>query len=513
VILDLLIAEEGSDTINSLVDSKNFTKPILEKWVEIDTALRIGGFTDRLALKLYLWNSTSKIPEGSQLNKLLKISKKLQIDKYPLIQLHYVDKEPTLDVVVPEYDMNDENSNKVLSHLISFACLLHGVKPDNVSYLIDKKQGTGIVTIPNTLNKLVDSLKVSAQHPLGIFAGEIFTFPSGYKGNLPGILASMRLISMKQEYLRKKKFPKNSLKSVVSYNELQLTFNIRSGLKSDETNNYTTRLVKAILASCVKPHNTRFPGGWIHSNRKINGIKTDFALLNSLGWTEKCPSQHKLLEVIFNTVDEDTQKDGNQIKVVKRQIINLTSDKRRFLHQEFRTAVALTLPRLLPNSDVSYDTQLKVDSLSVKSLSIIDNFSRDGRPEMVDALNESYNIKVSLKNPKSKTKEVHYKISRDRLLASSANIPLCDAEGTRYETFSKLPGKVQDYFRKSFNYPRKRALDSDAPTQEGAPLMDIDAGDASTQQRLKRVRTMTKGAAKDNVRRSGRNKAAGGKKA
>jgi hypothetical protein len=465
-----------------------------------------------MALKLYLWNSTTDIPEGSQLNKLLKISKKLQIDKYPLIQLHYVDKEPTLDIVLPKYDENDENSNKVLSHLISFACIVHGVKADNVSYLIDEKQGTGIVTIPNTLNKLVDSLKVSALHPLGLFAGETYSFQSSYKGNLPGILSSMRLISMKQEYLRKKKFPKDSLKSTVSYNELQLTFNIRSGLKTDETNNYTTRLVKAILASCVKPHNTRFPGGWIHSNRKINGIKTDFALLNTLGWTEKCPSQHKLLEVIFNTVDEDSQTVDDVTKVIKRQIVNLTSDKRRFLHQEFRTAVALCLPRLDVSSSTAFDTQLKVDSLSVKKLTILDNFSKEGRAEAVDSLNESYNIRVSMKNPKSKTKEVHYKISRDRLLASTANIPLRDANGILYESFSKLPGKVQEYFRKSFNYPKKRALEVEAPTQEGAPLMDIDGGNPSTQHRLKRVKTMTKGAAKENVRRSGRLAAARGKK-
>jgi hypothetical protein len=229
-------------------------------------------------------------------------------------------------------------------------------------------------------------------------------------------------------------------------------------------------------------------------------VKTDFAVINLLGWTEKVPSQHKLLEVLFNTVDppEDPDKDK------KYRLVNITQDKRNFSFREFRTAVALCLPRIESDeSDIS--GQLKLDPFSVKDLDICNSFCSDRRDVLVDRLNESYGFKVSLKNPKSKTQEIHYKMSRDRLLAESANMPLRTADGETFATFSDLPKMLQKHFRDTFRYPIKRAR-NEKPSEEEGQIMDVDAeaAPAIDSPSTKRRKKITRGQAAESTRKSGR---------
>jgi len=504
LLLDLLLTFPDHSTVESIEDSKLFVRSHLEKWVELTTAAIVNGAELRIATRLLLWNKTRKVPDTSQLGKLLKVVKKTSLNNTPLVMLNYKGQEAHLSVVIPQYNLESEPSNKAMALLISFACSLHTVKPENVSVIVDKAQGYGELTLPNSLQKLMDSLKASASSPLGLFAGENVKFSTGYQGTLPCLLASMRLLSIKQEFLRKRQFKQDSGKSSVSFNSLQEAFNTVSGLKADNSGAYGLRFVKAVLSSCIKPHNKGFPGGWIHANRKVNNIKTDFALVNILGWTERVPSNHKLLEVLFNTVDEESKTIENKRFVEKRSVVNITNAKRNFSHQEFRTALCLSLPRLDVESSIGYDDQLKVDPLSVPDLKITNNFSKDGRQETVDRLNESYNIKVSLRNPKSKTQEVHYKISRDRLLASTANQQLIDARGKIYSTFSELPEKAQAFFRRKYLYPKKRSQDEVSDTSGGVQ-MELDTATtevaAPRERPLKRVATMTRGQSAENRRR------------
>jgi len=252
------------------------------------------------------------------------------------------------------------------------------------------------------------------------------------------------------------------------------------------------------LNSCIKKHNKGFPGGWIHAARKRNGVKSDSALLYTLGWVEKVPSNHKMLEVLFNTVDpkDETSKED--------RLVNITQDKRNFTHQEFRTAVALTLPRLDTAKPDNHELDMRVDPLEVRNLQICNNFCRDKRDNLVDSLNESYVLKVSLKNPKSKTKEKHYAIFRNRLLNNSSGVPLIDANGVIYNSFGKLPQKTQKFLRDKFRYPVKRRSEEEGQ-EEPASGMEVDeTAHHTTVRPTKRVRTMTKGAAKANIRKSGR---------
>lgn len=500
VLLDSLLVHVGETKLSSSADAEHFTQSMLDAWVKIDLSAIAANCVKRLAMRVLLFNSTKSLERDSKLGKLLKIADRSLTVKTPVISQAFDKGISRLVFCFPDYDEEDEPTLKCVSHIISLGCALHSTKPENVAITKDKAYGDGKLTISSSLSKLIDTLVSSAHHPQGLFLGEAHNFNSGFRGNLVVILAAMRLLNMKGEFIRRRKFAKDSGKSPTSFNELQETFNTLSGLKTDKTMAFTLNGVKAILSSCVKAHNKGFPGGWINASRSLNLVKTDFAVINLLGWVEKCPSNHKLAEVLFNTVDP-LEGDNNTHKY---KVINITQDKRQFSSREFRTAVALSLPRI--NKISTIDADLKLDPFSVKELAICNIFCSDRRDILVDRLNEAYGFRVSLKNPKSKTKEIHYKMSRDRLLAESANIPLV-LIGKQYETFKDLPNVVQKHFRDTFRYPIKRARESDEAPLEGAESMDVEIEGVSATTSApppKRQKKITRGQAAAAIRKSGR---------
>jgi hypothetical protein len=499
ILLDSLLSKVGETKLSSAADAERFVDSNLTNWVKIDTSAIVGGCVRRLSMKVLLFNSSATLEKGSKIGKLLKIVDRSLTIKSPIISQAFEGNISKLVFAMPDYDEDDESTLKCVSHIISLGCALHSTKPENVAITKDKNLGEGKLTISSSLSKLIDTMVSSAHHPQGLFLGEAYSFKSGYKANLVGILAAMRLINMKGEFIRKRKFSKDSGKFPTSFNELQETFNTLSGLKTDKTMAYTLNSVKAILSSSVKAHNKGFPGGWINASRSLNLVKTDFAVINLLGWVEKVPSQHKLLEVLFNTVDPVVDKEGN---TTGYKLVNITSDKREFSHREFRTAVALSLPRIIKPSEIESD--LKLDPLSVKDLAICNLFCSDRRDILVDRLNEAYGFKVSLKNPKSKTKEIHYQMSRNRLLAESANIPLVSIAKS-FESFTELPKPVQKYFRDTFRYSvKKRDLETGEEDPDSSMQVDTEGVSTQSQPPLKRQKKFTRGQAAQAVRKSGR---------
>jgi len=61
------------------------------------------------------------------------------------------------------------------------------------------------------------------------------------------------------------------------------------------------------------------------------------------------------------------------------------------------------------------------------------------------------------------------------MLGLSANIPLVDANGLKYETFSKLPEKTQTLLREKFRYPSKRRAEEPAPAETTGEQTMIDS--------------------------------------
>jgi len=264
----------------------------------------------------------------------------------------------------------------------------------------------------------------------------------------------------------------------VTYFDLQQKFNSMLGIKAEDTNSYSVKLLKGILASCTKVHNSGFPGGWIHKNRELNHVKSDAGLISILGWTEKSVSPYKLNEVIFNPVDNAHALVNGKNTIVGRAMKNLSRDGRNMSFQEFRTAVFLTVPRLDMTNLGELDKQSKIEPLDIKDLRITDAYCTNEMIPIVDNINQAFAFKVNIKNPKSKTNLTHYENARGRLLASTANKVIKDVNGTEYSTFSKLPEVAQDYLRKKYRYPLKRKISETAGVE--SPVVDVVMGGESS---------------------------------
>jgi hypothetical protein len=386
--------------------------------------------------------------------------------------------------------------------------LTHGLAQKDLSYCPDESLGVDVkLAFSKSMTNLLNGLIGSAQTPLGFYAGEDHKFQTGYKANLPGMLASMRLLNWKREYLRvKPRLPQGV--SPVAYYDLQETFNAVSGLKSEEQKGWHVDCFKAILNSCIKVNNTGFPGGWIHQNRVKNGVKSDFALIQALGWTEKICNKSKLLEVLFTAVDEESTigNDGKR-KVTKRTLVNISRDKRQFSLPEFRTGVAMLLPRVNPVSPLKIQDQVKADSLSVRNQSTLTSAMDKSMIEAVDVLNDAYTLRVSVNNSKSKTKPVHYQAMRGRLLSASSKLKYTDAKGHSYKGLFDLPESLLKQFTQLFPYSlktRQGAAEAAIATDD-VTMANIGGPSSSTahQDPVRRTR-ITKGQAAEKRRESGR---------
>jgi hypothetical protein len=408
---------------------------------------------------LVLHNSSKAIPQTSKLGQLLKLTKALSIENELLVMYTREVNTGVLTIKIPQFDESEENSLVVLSSLIELACVLHGVKPQKCFLVVDEKLDRTPLVISGTLSSFVKKLIASAKSPYGHFDGPPVQLreESPFKGTPPALLAAMRLLSMKDGLLRKISFQKGSKRTAVTCFRLQELFNSFVGLKADNSSSFTLRLFKAIMASCIKPYNKGFPGGYSHAMRSGNNVKNSNAVLTKLGWVTKVPPQLMINEVVFNTVDLSFAEVEGKKKVVGRSLQNISSKKRNFSFQEFRAACAMTLRKLDINSQEGFDTQLKKDSLDPQLETVISNFSTNEAMTAVNALQQSYAFKVTIGAKGSKTTLTHYENSRNKFLGLTSNMKLVTGNGSEFDTFSSLPEGVQNYLRKKFRYPLKRA--------------------------------------------------------
>jgi hypothetical protein len=507
ILLDHCISCKDSETVASLDDGKRFVTTAISGQVIMDEDIAIMSTVSRLAIKLVYYNSSKKVPDDTRVAALLRETKKLKIQGAPLIQLvHPSEGKKTLVVTVPMYEFTDETTAKSCAAVFNFCLSIHGLGKDNLLVVTDKDLGEGKLALSKTLLNFMNSMTSSATIPLGYFAGEDVKFPTGYVGNLPCMLASMRLLNSKRDYLRKRTRLPTGVSPVAFYN-LQEMFNSVSGLKSEEQKGWPLEITKAALNSCIALNNTGFPGGWVYQNRSKNHVKTDMALVQLLGWIPKSPSKEKLLEVLFNTVDEESTvgEDGKR-RVTKRTIVNISKDKRPMSLPEFRTGVSLLLPYINPASSETVREQIHVDTLSVKSRQTLDSFMDNAMVEAVNILNDAYALRVSCKNPKSKTTPVHYQSARQRLLGESSKLPFVDMTGAKYESLFKIPEKTLKEFLQVFPYkvkPRKDLVETSTAQALDDPMVGSST-EAPTDSAPAKRQKMTKGQSKETLRRSGR---------
>jgi hypothetical protein len=492
VILDLIL---GLDLVSatSLQDLKLLVKSKLKGWLHQDDSYSLADLSDRIALKANIYLQSRTVPSGTKLGKLILSMKKTSFVSELLVIYTNSSQGASLNIATPVIAEADDESIKSLSHLIELACLVHSVKPENVRLSTNSNYESKI-SMSSSFWKLVDNLKISAKSTSGDFNGPNVMFTgSRYTSSPVGVLASMRLLQQKDHLLRKQR---GKDKLSVTFFMLQQKFNDTLGIRAEDSKSYAVRLLKSIMASCVKAHNVGFPGGWIHKNREINKVKTDAGLVQLLGWTEKIVSPYKLLEVLFNPVDNSFGVVDGKQKIIGRSMENLSQKGRNMSHQEFRTAVLLTVPRLELTKPDDFEKDSKREPLDFKNPSVADAFCSNDMIEISESLNQAFAFKVSIKNPKSKTNLTHYENARGRLLASTANKKIIDNKGKEYDSFIDLPVKTQEFLRKKYRYPVK-AKRPNASTAENAEEEDMEVDDVSANQSLARKKTvkLTKGEA------------------
>jgi len=312
----------------------------------------------------------------------------------------------------------------------------------------------------------METVSSSSKHPSGLFLGDYFRFVNGYSANLVGILASMRIISTYKQFLRPRPVKKGDSNKRVNFSDLQELFNLKAGLKGKD--DYTSSLLKSVFKILVSPSTRSFPGGWIHSAKLSNSVKSVTGLLFSMGWAECVPLKSKILDVVFNEVQH---QDNSKSKL---KVVNKKDMKKNSSFIEYRTGVALLLPMIDPTSNVSLDEQINLDPLRIKDEKIINNYSNVAACKLVDKLNHTSALKQSCSVKDSKTKPIHYEMARNELLHLSDKVQLRDARGHTYKLHSEIPENVNNFLKKKLAYPIKRVRETDS--------MDIDSGNKHTVQ-------------------------------
>jgi hypothetical protein len=459
-LLDLLLVDYETGSIGSFADAKLFTSSRLWRWMEKTDALIVAGIENKIALNLFLHISGTAVAESDKLSALLKKVKISREKEAPIMTLAHVAGRAVLTVRIPDVPQDKEGDLQNVGHLLNFAMSLLALKSDQLQIVRDKELGVAC-PLPAQQQRLLDHIKVSAEDPSGEYLGQVFEFKSGFKANLVEIQAALRILNSKSEMVRVRPSRKGEAPiSATTREELKAKYNLQAGLNVS-SQAFGLRFIKNVLAVLVRPSNKQFPSGWISAAKKRNEVKAAEGLLHCLGYTYKvCPDIK--VESVLKT---DTTTDPKGVEKLHPKGENF-----KFGYAEFRTAVALTLPKITPNSDLAYDKQVKQDVLGIKSVQTLKAFTSPKRANLVDATNMAFAIYQSCSNPKSKAKAEHFKNARNHVLNASNLVDLVDATGTSYNKFSDIPEKVQKYLAKRYGY----TLSSKRSREESPEPMDED---------------------------------------
>jgi hypothetical protein len=456
-LVDLLATGLKDNPVSSIQDARKYVESHVNTLIEVSTALVVSGALNRIATKLLIFSLGKPAPQEGALSKLVKATKLNERSSTALVHLYSVEAEIKIYFVVPDLQSGDTLSKRSLELLLTLAHYCLGVPVNSMYLVVDKGLGTEF-RMDSSIIKLLEDLSSSAASPSGAYAGNVFK-TGDYQCNLPTILASIHLLTLKSSYLRKRSPRKGEKLSFVSSSELRNLFNTRSGL-NDKSSAYTTTVVKQLLQVITSVQNKRFPGGWIRSNRLMNNVKTDIGLVYKLGYTEKLPYNHKLQSVIFN--DIVTGPDGR--KKVRSKFDEKSFKALSFI--EFRLGTVLTSPRLDTASNDSFDKQIKFEPMTTKSSGSLEAFNDSKYHKAIDTLNRAHALLVTIPKSTSKTNATHYEIARNELLHLSDKVPIKDYKGSTYSNLSDLPKPVYDYCCRLYRFNKsKRNVES----------MDIDS--------------------------------------
>jgi hypothetical protein len=443
-ILDMMICTEDYHTIGSYLDATSYTQSLFWRWIEKSDALVARDVPRRLAMSLWMFKSGREIPQTDALSKLLKKAVINEERPIPIIVLAHVEGETILTVRCPDVPQDAEVPTKMLAMLINFATTILCVKTENLRLCRDRELGQN-VSIPAAVQRQLEMIRLSANLPKGDYPGEVLETSSGVKANLVEMLALMRLLNSKSELIRVRPAKKGDPQiKAVTLQDLRVKFNMKMGLES-KVESWALRFIKSTLALLIKSNNKQFPGGWTYAAKSRNNTSSMEGLLHQMGYTFVIPPDYNVMSVLMSRTTTDPAGDKK---------IRPLNEKETLDYSEFRTAVALTLPKISPASTVSMDRQVREDPLDCRRPHVISAFKENKRQKLTNALRTAFAIKTAVESKKaSKATGVHFVHTRNELVNLSHGLSFVDATGVEYTRYNEIPEHVRGFLQKRFHHP------------------------------------------------------------
>jgi hypothetical protein len=465
-LIDIALDMEQWTTVASAEDLAQFAQSLIRTTLVISPEIELSGFTKDLVTKLNLYFSSSSISMTERLVSALR--KETDTNEKPDRQYMVVSGN-RLAVRVPVYDSENLGQIDNLGKYLRWAVTILGLKDPEVKILQDATLGTGI-QLPARIERMMDNTIAALTLPPEE-SGDRANFRSGLKGNLIELLAAVKLMRKFMGATQKGVTPKASPTddsskkeakkewSPTTLEDLKRSINVRSGLKEPGVSTFTQIFVKNVFNELTKPTGKFFPGMWIHSLKKTNGVNNNVGIIYKLGYETKVPNVNKVYNVVMHEV---ALKDSVAITAQKRnEKVNLTNsnshvrkitEKNRLsestTHQEFRMGVFLTLPLLDPKSSTSPKDQLSTDPLTVRDKKVLGFYSKNR--DVVDALYLAYATLQALPKKNSKATPLGYRSARGHAMRLTANREFMDATGQTYQLYSDIPVHIREYLQKLF---------------------------------------------------------------
>jgi hypothetical protein len=460
-IKDILLAEvlNNQDLVDSLTSPEAALKSIgsyLEPLVISSSPEKAEELVTEIADKVALFIISKSPKEATKLMQSIYIKKASARRAQPMFVLH----NQTLSVRVPNVDPKNEGQILNLAKTLSFAMKLFKVPKEGLKIYRHSELGNSVHLL-SKIERTIDLLESALLLPASQ-AGDAIQFESGFKANLPEILAAIKVARRNSNLVRKTTPAKDRKVVVTTADILRKSFNIRSGFEESGADPWVVNFLRAILAEVTKPYTQHLPGDWMHSLRVRNETNSDVGIMAKMGWAGVSPAPIKVHKVLLTRVvkkktlvlPKSTKGKtviGRGTEIEKEELVPLSLEKfpEGMTFREYRAALTLVLPLINPKENKSLKDQLSGDSLTPRSPSSL-AFYKENK-EIVDALNIAFAIMTAIPKKDRKAEPSHFEHARNHLINLTAEVGFQDANGKEYRTYLSIPEHIRLPLEKFFN--------------------------------------------------------------
>jgi len=444
-VLDALVTKAISEDVRSETDLHTMVQTNFWLWIQKTAAAITRNPVDTLYNKLRIRLLSGQITERlSKSFSTMTLSTKRDLKKVLVVTTEGPDK--VLSVRVPNIPEADTGGIDNLGYLLHFASHMLGISKDHVRVVPEPSLGNSL-PLPSTLNKSLAGILAATQTTHGAFAGDVYTFETGFKANLVEVLGAVWILRHNSGKFRnkpsyRKKDGKSLIPKLVTLEILKDKFNEQLGLKAPGLHPFLRTFLLNVLAEVVKERNSAFPTCFIDACKRRNNVQNSEGVLAHLGYVPCTPTSYKILNVLLSKVEEENNK-CTKISSMNFDANQGTVDQLDY--REFRAAACMLLPLIDPMDSKPMKSQIAVSPLAVTSKITLEIYNEDPHRAATDALNLAYAVKQSVLAKNKNASPAQYKTVRDSLVCKFNTPVLKDRRGAIYPTFKEVPKHIRDF--------------------------------------------------------------------